>query len=266
MADSKISDLSAVTTLAGTEEFVLAVTGATKKITAANLETAIGGGLALGQTFSYPTTFSGDTIDGSSTTPFVDVAAFDTKEVLNSRILHLQTLGASKNQRVRVTLGTTKAGAFDVRTAVAFGGILWSSAVDAYLEIRLSTSGDSQLAIARIGSQSNSFAGGEVIHNDVCRVGGSSISSAGANTDHGSPCGETFTLRFVRDGSNVITFYIGHGSAPMALVPVLKLADDTIFTATQSGTLARVEYAIHTPSGPGSTAQWDAFVDYLASV
>lgn len=45
MADEKISGLSAITTLAGTEEFVVAASGATKKITAANLETQLGGGL-----------------------------------------------------------------------------------------------------------------------------------------------------------------------------------------------------------------------------
>lgn len=44
MADEKISDLSAVTSLTGSEEFVLAKSGTTKKITAANLGTEIGTG------------------------------------------------------------------------------------------------------------------------------------------------------------------------------------------------------------------------------
>ena len=44
MADSKISALPAVTSLVGTDEFVIATSGASKKITAANLQTAIGGG------------------------------------------------------------------------------------------------------------------------------------------------------------------------------------------------------------------------------
>jgi hypothetical protein len=42
--DTKISDLSAITTLDGTEEFVVADSGTTKKITAADLLTAMGGG------------------------------------------------------------------------------------------------------------------------------------------------------------------------------------------------------------------------------
>lgn len=219
-----------------------------------------------GQVYSYPSTFSGDTINGSSTTPFVDVAAFDTKEILNSRILHLQTLGASKDQRVRVTLGTTKAGAFDVATAVAFEGSHWSALFDTYLEVRLSTAADAQLAIARIGPEVSNVTGADALRVLAVRVGGSSISAADANEAYTAPRASTYTLRFVRDGSNVISFYVGHGTTPMALGPVLKVADNTLFTATVSGTLARVEYSIHTPSGPGSTARVDAWVDYLASV
>ena len=43
MADSKISDLTAVTSLVGTDEFVLARTGATKKVAAVDLFAAITG-------------------------------------------------------------------------------------------------------------------------------------------------------------------------------------------------------------------------------
>jgi hypothetical protein len=224
------------------------------------------GGVTPGQILSYPTTFTGDTINGSSTTPFADVTPFNTKEVLNSRILHLQTLGASKDQRVRVTLGTTKAAAFDVSTAVAFGGTLWSAPFDAYLEIRLSTSADAQIAIARIGVESFVSNAPDIAHYDTIRVGGSSVSNAGDNIEHYTAPGTTYTVRWVRDGSNVISFSIGCGTLPMALVPVIKTADDNPFTATVSGTLARIEYAIHTPGGPGGAAQWDAYVDYLASV
>lgn len=42
--DTKISDLDAITTLTGTEEFVVADGGATHKITAADLAAALGGG------------------------------------------------------------------------------------------------------------------------------------------------------------------------------------------------------------------------------
>lgn len=43
MADSKISALSAVTTVADTDEYVVARSGATNKITGANLKAAVGG-------------------------------------------------------------------------------------------------------------------------------------------------------------------------------------------------------------------------------
>lgn len=45
MADTKISDLTAVTSLVGTDEFVLARSGATKKITATDLAGSLGSGL-----------------------------------------------------------------------------------------------------------------------------------------------------------------------------------------------------------------------------
>lgn len=47
MADSKISDLAAVTALIGTDEFVLARAGDTKKITAANLASSVSGAFSL---------------------------------------------------------------------------------------------------------------------------------------------------------------------------------------------------------------------------
>jgi hypothetical protein len=228
-----------------------------------------GGGTTFGQVYSYPTTFSGDTINGSSTTPFVDVAAFDTKEVLNSRILHLRTLGASKDQSVRVTLGTTKAAAFDVTMAVAFSGLHWAAGFDTYLEVALKTAaGAVFLAFARIGPSVLAIisGGGSNGYVDSVRVGGDTISGANARDEFTAPHGSTYTLRFTRDGSNVVRFYIGHGTAPMTLGQVTSVADDTPYTATQSGTLAVIDYKIHTPSGPGSTAQWDAYVDWLASI
>lgn len=212
-----------------------------------------------GQTYSYPASFSGDTIDGSSTTPFVDVVAFDTKEVLNSRILHLKTLGASKDQKVRVTLGTTKAGAFDVSTAIAFNGMRWTSNQDTYFEIRLSTSADAQICSARIYGNFTSPR-----YYQMARVGGSGAVGT-SNIDIDGPLGQTLTLRFTRDGSNVILFYYGWGTAPMTLTPFIDGGLIPV-TATVSGTLARVEYASHTPSGPSSTAEVNMYVDWLASV
>lgn len=43
MADQKISELTAVTTLNDTDEFVLARSGTTRKITKADLATEVGG-------------------------------------------------------------------------------------------------------------------------------------------------------------------------------------------------------------------------------
>lgn len=226
------------------------------------------GGVTPAQAVPDPTSFDGsNTINGSSTTPFVDVSAFDTKEVLNSRVLHLQTKGASKDQRVRVTLGTTKAAAFDVRTRVSFNNEFWSAgAGDTYLEIRGSTSADAQIFIARIygilliGTSATPFA-----HFDMLRVGHTSITSTDANFEPKFPLNTPVTLRVERDGSNILTFSFGFGAYPLALGRVTVKSDLTPYGPTSSGTLARVEYSIHTPSGPGSTAAWDAFVDYVTN-
>jgi hypothetical protein len=258
------------TPAAGKQRFYIDSTSHLPKlVNSSGAASNVGSGISPGQTSTYPSTFASDTINGSSTTPFVDTSAFDTKEVLNSRILHLQTLGASKDQRVRVTLGTTKAAAFDVSSCVAFAGAYWSTAFDTYLEIRLSTSADAQIAIARIGvvQVAPTSTGSNVNeHMQTVRLGGSSISAQAANIEYLSSLGMPLTVRMVRDGSNVITFGVGYGTAPMVLIPPIKLADNNPFTTTVSGTLARVEYSIHTPSGPGSGAAVNAYVDYLASV
>jgi hypothetical protein len=70
MADSKISDLTAKTTLAGTEEFVIADSGASKKITASDLESAIGSGSGGIVTKIYDYTVTGS--DASSIDTNVD--------------------------------------------------------------------------------------------------------------------------------------------------------------------------------------------------
>lgn len=234
-----------------------------KKVQVGNLPGA--GGTAYGQVVDYPDAFSGDVINGASTTPFADVAAFDTKEVLNSRILHLVTRGASKDQRVRITLATTKSAAFDVRICLAVNGSYWSAGGgDYYAEVRLSTSGDAQLAIARI-IPTASTGGTPYGYALALRVGGSSIASVDANVEPKMMYGSAMTLRFVRDGSNNILFYFGVGTAPMALMALLD-GGLVLYTQAVSGTLARIEIAQHSPSGPGSTAQIETFVDYVASV
>lgn len=216
----------------------------------------------FGQTQNYRRVFANDVINGSSATPFADVAAFDTKEVLNSRILHLRTLGASKDQRVRVTLGTTKAAAFDVTVCIVWNGQRWSTSMDTYGEVRLSTSADAQIAVARVGMQAS-------VTDWGMRVGGSSISTANDTLEPRFHLGQAITLRFVRDGSNVISYSFGLGTAPMALVPIVGFnvgGVDIPYTQTVSGTLARIEFAQHTPSGPNASAAVDMYVDYLASV
>jgi hypothetical protein len=236
--------------------------GATTTVTVA------GGGPTFGQAVPYPTTFSGDTINGSSATPFVDVVAFDTKEVLNSRILHLVTSGQSKDERVRVTLGTTKAGAFDVRIAFQVVGDFYSSAEDYYAEIRLSTSADAQIAIARLYPGIGASSGGGLTPYPFgmnVRPGGSSLSSANTAIEPFIPLGAAVTLQWVRDGSNVIVPSYGIGQAPMAMNRMMATTGRAAYTNTVSGTLARIEIAMHSPAGPTS-GFIETYIDYVSSV
>lgn len=230
--------------------------------TVTDIGAGAGGGASFGQTVAYPTTFSGDTIDGSSITPFADVSAFDVKEALNSRILHLQTSNASKDNRVRVTLGTTKAAAFDVRTAVAIDFAHWDAKYDTYLEIRLSTSADAQIALARIYGNYDASTPARLWAN--MRAGGVAVNSGDTEPDF--PIGETLTIQAVRDGSNVVRWYYGFGTSPMVMLQMKDGSYTPRSESSRSGTLARVEYSIHTPSGPGASQIYDAFVDYLSSV
>lgn len=226
-----------------------------------------GGGLAVGQVVDYPTTFTGDTIDGSSTTPFVDVAAFDVKEVLNSRVLHLVTLGASKDDRVRVTLGTTKAAAFDVRVCLRTYFHNWTTAIrDHWVEVRLSDASDVQLAAFRFRNRSFVSNGDNMwVHEVVHAIGTGAPPTTGILNPFAFP-GETVTLRFTRDGSDNVLAYHGKGTAPLALMPAFS----DVFvptTAVVSGTLARIEIAHHTPAGPGATSEAiHTWVDYVQSV
>jgi hypothetical protein len=227
---------------------------------------ASGSGTAF-QAVADPTTFDGsDTIDGSSTTPFADVDAFTAKTVEGNTI-HLQTTGASKDDRVRVTLGTTKAAAFDIRTQVAFNNEFWSAAVgDTYLEILGSTSGGSQLFIARImGILENANTTTPRGYYQKLRVGHTAITAADANFEPVFPLASSVTLRVVRDGSNVLAFYFGIGSKPLTLGRVTVVSNLEPYAPTSAGTLARIEYSIHTPTGPGASASWDAWIAYLTN-
>jgi len=221
-------------------------------------------GVSYGQTHNYPTVFTGDTINGSSAAPFVDVAAFDTKEVLNSRILHLVTKGASKDQKVRVTLNTPKAGAFDVTVCVTYFNVVWSTNGDTYADVLLTTAaGAAQICGMRTAAVQSSS---PYISQLYTRAGGSTFPSILSTTIDGrSLPGQGFTVRFVRDESNVISFYFGQGTAPMALCTMVDNYCVPLAPVV-SGTLACIEFAQHSPAGPPSGTIADTFIDYIESV
>lgn len=224
-------------------------------------------GISPGQVISYPSSFTGDTINGSSATPFVDVAAFDTKEVLNSRILHLQTTGASKDHKVRVTLGSAKAAAFDVRVCLGTNMAAWSAAGDVYVDVLLKTSGDALLSSARIATTTNGIASAEDRHTIIRFGGNGAVATSNYVPSFPDVNGQAFTLRFVRDGSNVISYYASIGNIPMFLGQIITVATNTPYTNTVSGTLERIEIASHSPAGPSAGQNYiDIYVDYLSSV
>lgn len=217
-----------------------------------------GGGTTYGAAVAYPTSFSGDDDDGSSFTPWVDQTAFDVATVINSTILNVVTKGASKDQFKRKTLGTTKAAAFDFRWWGCTPDLTyWSGAEDAYVELRLLTSGGTQVAGWRIKPQA--LAAGQVQFRVGVYGGGGIVTT---NVDPTIIRGQAVLLRVVRDGSDKLTYYMGMG-VHGGLVRWIQQSDDAPYNPTQSGTIARAEVAIHTPSGPGGTAEfgfsWDAF-------
>lgn len=221
----------------------------------------------FGQIANYPRVFESDIYSGNQLySAMSDVVAFDVKESINSRILHLRTVGASKDQRVRLTLGAPKSGAFDVQ--LCFGGNLgtWVSTLDEYIEILLTTAGGSQIAIARLLATITGIISTED-RVAILRVGGSGAVSTG-NRVPSIPLvsGEAFTLRFVRDDSNIISYYVAVGNAPMFLGQIITTANNTPYTNAVSGTLSRIEIATHSPSGPSAGENYiDVFVDYVAS-
>jgi len=88
MADSKISDLTAATSLISTDEFVIASSGTTKKITAADMVSSFGsstdGWTAAGETWTYA---SAD----SPTFTFTVAADVTTKYAVGMRVKLTQT-------------------------------------------------------------------------------------------------------------------------------------------------------------------------------
>jgi hypothetical protein len=221
-----------------------------------------GGGVGVGQAVAYPATFDGmDMIDGSLTTPFVDVAAFDTKDVQNGRILRLLTAGANKNQRVRVTLATPRADVFDVRIALAAMFSQYNATDDAWIDVRLSTAADAQIALARLYGRFISTLAGFRLGS---KIGTGSPPAAGTDFDPALPVGLPITLRFRRDGSNSVFIDFGLGNLPMALVPLLN-GGVSPQTGVVTGTLERVEIAAHSDA-TASTAVCTLFVDYVVNL
>lgn len=221
-----------------------------------------GGGATYGQAVPYPASFSGDTDDCSSLTPWVDVAAFDVSEILNSTVMHLVTKGASKDQSKRKTLGTTKAAAFDFRCSLMPDLTFWSSAGDAYIELRYLTSGGTQVAGFKFLPLATFTTGVYAGYQIQVYGGGGYVTS---NVQPLVPHGSSVVCRVVRDGSDKLLYYTGNGQAPMALRKMLQQSDDAPYNPTQSGTIARVEIAIHTPSGPGGSAEFGVYMDYFES-
>lgn len=216
-----------------------------------------------GQVYPFPASVSGDSDQMTATTNWADVTAFDTKEILGSTLLHLKTLGASKDQRVRFTLGTTKAAVFDFRFhGIMFDGQYWSAGFDTYVEFALSTSGGTVVAIARYYPVST--ASGELIGLRRWRFGTTAVvtTNDAATLDNTSIC----ALRIARDGSNLLSFSVGQGSLPTAHWRPRLLSDGTDYAPSSSGTIARVEISIHTPAGPGATVSAHLYVDAFESL
>jgi hypothetical protein len=113
--------------------------------------------------------------------------------------------------------------------------------------------------MARIGTQ-NSIQG-----NKRIRFGTSGVVTT--NNEAIVPHGMPFNIRFVRDGSNNVTFAFGLGAGTVAMHRVLTQAANQDYTFSQAGTLARVELSIHTPTGPAAGQHvCDAYVDAFETV
>lgn len=223
--------------------------------------TGVGGSYI--QAFPDPTDFDGsDILDGSDTSKFVNVAAFTTKETINNA-LHLVTTGASRDHRVRVTLGTSKAGVFDLQIKISAFLRAWQSEADTWAEVRLSDTSDVQIAAVRLYA----FAYGARARGYYLSAGLGATTPPAAGVQH--PCvpeGLPSLLRFTRDGSNVVRGYWAAGAVPLGPA---RFANDSWIPITATGvtqTLARVEIAFHTPSGPDANSQYELYIPWIANI
>ena len=220
-----------------------------------NIDAGGGGGASLpDQSIVYPTSLTGNDEDGTSVANWADVAAFTTKSVVDSKFAYFMRSGGAGLSRVRKTLGTTRAGAFDFRFGVAASGSFWSSSADTYWLIELRTSADALIGVVRIEHILSSG-----IYLNGIRVGGSGGPVAGGtNINRHSWHGQRVTLRITRDGSDVLRFYTASGDVPMVLPQVLS-GSIAPYTVTSAGTVARIEIACNTIN----VAQSELWLDYF---
>jgi hypothetical protein len=113
VADTKISDLDAITTLDGTEEFVVADGGTTKKIAASDLSTELGGGGAMA--------LIEEVVLGA------DTASFDFQSIPGT-YSHLLIVGILRSTQsaiqseVRMRLNNDSGGNYNTQLQYALGG------------------------------------------------------------------------------------------------------------------------------------------------
>jgi hypothetical protein len=233
--------------------------GSGLSLSAGSLSATGGGGAAVGQVFAFPSSFTGDSEDMTATTNWADVGAqvWGTRAILNSTILDLAATGASQACVARKTLGTTRAADFDYRTYVMPGFTYWSAEGDTTFEWVLTQSGGTAIAAFRLEPR-NTVNAQEQMYRLGVNVPGSYTTLRGDSV----PVGMGVTLRIVRV-SGAITFWYGLGPTPIALRPIIDTSANAPYSRSDPNTVARVEYRITTPAGPGSTAYHHAFVDYF---
>ena len=217
-----------------------------------------GGGATLpDQSIVYPTSFSGNDEDGTSVANWTDVAAFTTKSVVDGKFAYFFRGNSAGTSRVRKTLGTTRAGAFDFRFSVAVNGSFWSSAADTFWLLELRTAADALIGVVRI----EHYASGTILYYNNIRVGGSGGPVAnGSIINRNARHGERITARITRDGSDVLRFYVEAGTVPMVSSQILS-GGIVPYTVTSAGTVARVEIACTTVNVANSELWLDYFDD-----
>jgi hypothetical protein len=216
-----------------------------------------GGGGGNAQVFDYPTSLSGDSNHFSALTGYSDVGtnAFGTLEILNSSILHMQTVG-NKSSVLRHTLSTALTGAFDVRTLMMMGGTFFSANDQTTHTFALQRADG--IGVMRVRFRSRVTGTESAYYMQV-------YYNNGSTADVHLPwvkAGEAVTLRLTRDASNNLGWYLGIGERPMAMIPLISASSRALITGTSSLQVDRIEYQIAT-TGQAAGHVADMFVDYL---